>query len=61
MRAILEAVREGVSERDAADLEGLKKDAMIEHAERLLAGTRWLPEVLRTEPRAAASAAAASA
>jgi ParB family chromosome partitioning protein len=45
---ILEAVREGVSERDAEEIAGLKKDAMILHAERLLAGAGWLPEVLRT-------------
>jgi ParB family chromosome partitioning protein len=45
---ILEAVREGVSEQEAANIAGLKKDAMILHAERLLAGTGWLPEVLRT-------------
>jgi ParB family transcriptional regulator, chromosome partitioning protein len=44
---ILEAVREGVSEKDAASIVGLKKDAMVEHAERLLAGKTWLPEVLR--------------
>lgn len=45
---ILEAVREGVSERDAENMAGLKKDAMVLHAERLLAGKGWLPEVLRT-------------
>jgi ParB family chromosome partitioning protein len=45
---ILEVVREGVSENDAANLAGLKKDPMIEHAERLLSGKRWLPPVLRT-------------
>lgn len=44
---ILEAVREGVSEKDAGDIAGLKKDAMVDHAERLLAGTDWLPAVLR--------------
>ena len=44
---ILEAVREGVSEKDADSLAGLKKDPMIEHAERLLSGRRWLPAVLR--------------
>ena len=52
---ILEAVREGVSEKDADALAGLKKDSMIDHAERLLAGTRWLPAVLRSNGRAAAS------
>jgi ParB family chromosome partitioning protein len=44
---ILEAVREGVSEKDADGLDGLKKDVMVEHAERLLEGRRWLPAVLR--------------
>ncbi|MBX3671036.1 MAG: ParB N-terminal domain-containing protein [Rhodocyclaceae bacterium] len=44
---ILEAVREGASEREAESLAGLKKDAMTLHAERLLAGKGWLPEVLR--------------
>ena len=44
---ILEAVREGVSEREAESLAGLKKDAMTLHAERLLVGKGWLPEVLR--------------
>ena len=43
---ILEAVRDGVSEKDADTLAGLKKDPMIEHAERLLSGKRWLPTVL---------------
>ena len=45
-RRILEAVREGTTEKDSDDIAGLKKNAMIEHAERLLAGKRWLPEVL---------------
>ena len=44
---ILEAVREGVSEKEADSLAGLKKDAMIDHAERLLDGKRWLPRILR--------------
>ena len=48
---ILEAVREGVSEKDADTLAGLKKDPMIEHAERLLSGKRWLPAVLRNSQR----------
>jgi ParB family transcriptional regulator, chromosome partitioning protein len=47
---ILEAVREGVSEKDADALAGLKKDPMIEHAERLLAGKPWLPRVLQGDP-----------
>ena len=46
---ILEAVREGVSERDAEAIAGLKKPEMASHAERLLSGRRWLPPVMRTE------------
>ena len=46
---ILEAVREGVSEKDARDIAGLKKDAMITQAERLLSGKGWLPEALRAQ------------
>lgn len=57
---ILEAVREGASEKDADDLDGLKKDAMIEYAERLLVGTRWLPEVLRSDPCGARAPAASA-
>lgn len=44
---ILEAVAEGVSERDAESLSGLKKPDMADHAERLLEGKGWLPVVLR--------------
>jgi ParB family transcriptional regulator, chromosome partitioning protein len=56
---ILEAVREGVSEKDVDALAGLKKDPMIEHAERLLAGKRWLPPVLRNGNAPASAPAAA--
>lgn len=45
---ILEAVREAISEEAAERLSGLKKQPMAEAAEQLLAGTGWLPEVLRT-------------
>ncbi len=45
---ILDAVREGVSEEAATRIEGLKKQAMAESAEQLLAGTGWLPAVMRT-------------
>lgn len=48
---ILEAVREGVSDEAAERITGLKKHAMAETAEQLLAGTGWLPPDLRT-PRA---------
>ena len=55
---ILEAVRDGVSEKDAESIDGLKKEAMAEQAERLLAGKGWLPEVLRTPAATPATAAA---
>jgi len=45
---ILEAVREGKGETAADRLAGLKKPEMVAAAEELLAGTGWLPEVLRT-------------
>ena len=45
---ILEAVREGVS-IDAADrMANMKKQDMAEAAEKVLAGTGWLPALLRT-------------
>lgn len=44
---IMDAVREGVSEQAAQQLVDLKKPAMAEAAERLLADRRWLPSVLR--------------
>ena len=44
---ILEAVAEGVSKPAAVNLSTLKKTAMAEAAEKRLAGTGWLPEVLR--------------
>lgn len=45
---ILQAVGEVCGEGDAAKLADLKKDAMAERAESLLAGSGWLPEPLRT-------------
>jgi ParB family chromosome partitioning protein len=56
---IVEAVREGVSAEAAAQLADLKKPAMAEAAERLLAETRWLPQVLRLSQRMAEVAQAA--
>ena len=44
---IVEAVTEGVSEQAAKQLADLKKPAMAEAAERLLADKGWLPKVLR--------------
>lgn len=55
---IVEAVREGVSEEAAAQLADLKKPAMAEAAERLLADKGWLPQVLRLPHRASAPLAA---
>jgi ParB family chromosome partitioning protein len=45
---ILEAVREAVSDGAAEQIEDMKKQAMAEAAEQLLAGTGWLPALLRT-------------
>lgn len=44
---ILAAVREGVSPEAAANLASMKKAAMAEAAEQRLAGTGWLPPLLR--------------
>ena len=49
---ILGAVREARGDRAAARIEYLKKGEMAEQAEALLAGTGWLPELLRTPGRA---------
>ena len=59
---ILEAVREAKGEHAAQLIDHLKKPEMAQEAERLLAGTGWLPEPLRTpgSPEAAAVAPAAS-
>lgn len=45
---IAAAVAEAKGDKAASDIESLKKDAMVERAETLLAGTGWLPEPLRT-------------
>jgi ParB family chromosome partitioning protein len=45
---IAQAVREGVSEKDAGRISSMKKLPMAEAAEELLAGTGWLPAPLRT-------------
>ena len=58
---ILEAVAEGVSAEAAERLADLKKPDMAEEAERLLAGSGWLPPLLRTAPPAGAERADASA
>ena len=50
---IVEAVAEGVSEDAARRIADMKKPDMAQAAEQLLAGTGWLPAVLRT-PKAGA-------
>lgn len=48
---VLAAVREAVSDAAAGRIAGLKKTDMADAAEQLLAGTGWLPSVLRkTQP-----------
>jgi ParB family chromosome partitioning protein len=47
---IIEAVSEAVSEKAASRLADLKKAAMAEAAERAVAGTNWMPKLLRTTP-----------
>ena len=50
---IVEAVTEGVSEDAACRIADMKKPDMAQAAEQLLAGTGWLPAILRTpEPEA---------
>jgi ParB family chromosome partitioning protein len=55
---IVEAVREGVSQEAAGQLADMKKPAMAEAAERLLADKGWLPQVLRLPLLAPAQLAA---
>jgi ParB family transcriptional regulator, chromosome partitioning protein len=45
---ILAAVREAVSGEAADRMADMKKQAMAEAAEQLLAGTGWLPAQMRT-------------
>ena len=50
---IVEAVRGGAGERAAGQIAGCKKEVMVADAEQLLAGTGWLPSILRVlEPAA---------
>jgi ParB family chromosome partitioning protein len=44
---VLTAVREAVTPQAAQNLEGLKKEALGEAAEKRLAGLKWLPPILR--------------
>ena len=45
---IMEAVAQGVSLEAAENLQKLKKDALVSHAEQRLAGTGWLSALLRS-------------
>lgn len=47
---ILEAVRDAKGDDPADRITGLKKPEMVTAAEELMAGSGWLPEVLRTSP-----------
>ncbi|HLG86006.1 MAG TPA: DNA-binding protein, partial [Alphaproteobacteria bacterium] len=58
---ILEAVREAKGEQSAQLIDHLKKADMAKEAERLLDGTGWLPEPLRTSDAASAEATDADA
>ncbi|HEY1245445.1 MAG TPA: ParB N-terminal domain-containing protein [Hyphomicrobiaceae bacterium] len=57
---ILEAVREAKGEQAAQLIEDLKKADMAREAERLLEGTGWLPEPLRSRDVGTGNAAATS-
>jgi ParB family transcriptional regulator, chromosome partitioning protein len=57
---VLEAVTEAVSAQTADTIAGMKKAAMAQAAEERLAGTGWLPPILRTpKPKPASLADAA--
>jgi ParB family chromosome partitioning protein len=45
---ILEAIGEGTTERNLEDLRKMKKAELVAAAERRLAQSRWLPEILKT-------------
>lgn len=53
-KLVLEAVTEGVSAQAAENIASLKKEALAESAEQRLAGTGWLPVVLRSPEKLAA-------
>ncbi|MFG1316370.1 ParB/RepB/Spo0J family partition protein [Xanthobacter autotrophicus] len=53
---ILAAVREALGDEAAERIAGFKKPEMAQAAEQLLAGTGWLPSVLRTAPPASRDA-----
>jgi ParB family transcriptional regulator, chromosome partitioning protein len=45
---ILETIGEGTSETNFEDLRKMKKGELVAAAERRLAGSRWLPEILKS-------------
>jgi len=45
---ILEAIGEGTSETNLEDLRKMKKAELVAAAERRLAQSRWLPEILQS-------------
>jgi ParB family transcriptional regulator, chromosome partitioning protein len=51
--SILETVKEAVTPEASDNLVKLKKDALAAEAEKRLAGTGWLPEMLRVPTVAA--------
>lgn len=58
---ILTAVREALGDEAVERIASMKKQAMAEAAEQLLAGTDWLPPLLRTERPAQSDAAKVAA
>ena len=49
---ILEVVGEAVSPDIAQALKKMKKDELVESADKYLSGSRWLPENLKVKPSA---------
>jgi ParB family chromosome partitioning protein len=47
-KQILEAIEEGTTERNLEDLRKMKKAELVAAAERRLAQSRWLPEILKS-------------
>lgn len=52
MAHVAEVVHPVAGADAAAPLAALKRDAAVAKAEQVLAGHRWLPEYLRTQPEA---------
>ena len=47
-KQILEAIAEGTDEKNSEDLRKMKKAELVAAAERRLAQSRWLPEILKS-------------